>query len=132
MSIQPPAIPFADLAPGREVIASAPDGTARLIGARCAKCDTAWFPRSEVCPACATAEPARHPIGPGGTLYSYSTVHVSSARETPYTIGFVDFDEGVRVLGTIDVTAGLPELDTRCELRVDADNHWWFTPEEKK
>ncbi|MFF0815051.1 Zn-ribbon domain-containing OB-fold protein [Rhodococcus sp. NPDC003318] len=130
MSTQTPVMPFADLAADKQVIDTAADGTVRLIAARCHACGTAWFPRNAVCPKCAASDPERFLIGPNATLYSYSTVHVSSARETPYTIGFVDLDEGVRVLATIDVEAGLPELDTRCRLQVGEDGRWWFAPEE--
>lgn len=130
MSTQTPVKPFADLTADRDVIDTAPGGPARLIAARCSACSTAWFPRSAVCPSCAAPDPERYLIGPNGTLYSYSTVHVSSARETPYTIGFIDLDEGVRVLATIDVDAGMPELDTRCRLQAGEDGSWWFASEE--
>jgi uncharacterized OB-fold protein len=44
------------------------------------------------------------------TLYAYTTVHRAPnaimARETPYTIAFVDLDEGARVMGRLaDVPA---------------------------
>ena len=51
-------------------------------------------------PACAT-----------GRLYSWSTVHVSASRPVPYTLGYVDLDDGRRVLAQLDGEAG--------ELRMD-------------
>lgn len=130
MSTQTPVLPFADLAADKQVVDTAADGAVRLIAARCSACSTAWFPRSAVCPSCAASDPERYLIGPSGTLYSYSTVHVSSARETPYTIGYVDLDEGVRVLATLDMEAGSPALDTRGRLQASDDGRWWFTVEE--
>lgn len=41
-----------------------------------------------------------------GRLYSWSTVHVSATRATPYTLGYVDLDGGSRVLAVLD---GNPE-----------------------
>lgn len=54
------------------------------------------------------------PAGPActtGRLYSWSTVHVSASRPVPYTLGYVDLDDGLRVLATL---AG-----DIAELRVD-------------
>jgi uncharacterized protein len=42
-------------------------------------------------PACAT-----------GRLYSWSTVHVSASQPVPYTLGYVDLDDGLRVLARLD------------------------------
>jgi uncharacterized protein len=42
-------------------------------------------------PACAT-----------GRLYSWSTVHVSASRPVPYTLGYVDLEDGLRVLALLD------------------------------
>ena len=46
-------------------------------------------------PACAT-----------GRLYSWSTVHVSASRPVPYTLGYVDLDDGLRVLALLEGDAG--------------------------
>jgi uncharacterized OB-fold protein len=59
-----------------------------------------------------SAEP--DPAGPActtGRLYSWSTVHVSASRPVPYTLGYVDLDDGLRVLAVLDGEAG--------ELRMD-------------
>jgi hypothetical protein len=115
--------PFPDLAGDEPVVADGP----RLIGARCGACGTAWFPRRPVCPSCAAPEPERLLLGPAGTLYSWSTVHVSSSRPVPYTLGYVDLPAGVRVLTTIKTTQPL-EPNAQCVLRTDHDE-WWFEPE---
>jgi uncharacterized OB-fold protein len=124
--------PFPDLAGDEPVVAAGADGAAgpRLIGARCGACGTAWFPRRPICPSCAAPEPERLLLGPSGTLYSWSTVHVSSSRPVPYTLGYVDLDEGVRVLATITTDKPL-EPDAPCVLRTapGSPGEWWFEPE---
>ncbi len=66
-------------------------------------------------------------VGPRGMLYSHSTVHVSASRETPYTIGYVDFPNGLRVLaGVRGADAGLG-----CDVPVrlaHADGQWFVAP----
>lgn len=63
-------------------------------------------------------------FGPRGTLYSYSTVHVSSVRLTPYSIGYVDFENGVRVLAEVRGQACALACDIPVELH--SENGDWF------
>ena len=121
-------------------------GAPALLGAKCTRCGTHYFPRRARCsnPACdgAVAEPVR--LGRHGTLYSWS---VQAYRPpplfgmepwTPYAIGLVDLPEGVRVLAML--TGAAPgehrigsAMELRLErLRVDADGRdvltWTFAP----
>jgi uncharacterized OB-fold protein len=66
-------------------------------------------------------------FGPRGTLYSYSTVHISASRKVPYTIGYVDFDNGVRVLAQIDADPSTLACDLPVEVRAEADR-WFVVP----
>lgn len=118
--------PHADLAGDEPVVAPGADGP-RLVGARCGGCGTAWFPYRAVCPSCAAPGPGRLLLGPAGTLYSWSTVHISSSRPVPYTLGYVDMAEGVRVLATIKPARPLI-LNGSCRL-VASPAGWWFEPE---
>lgn len=132
--------PILDLADA-PVVAGTPAG-ARLLGGGCGDCGVRWFPYRQVCPSCAGARVERVLLGPSGTLYSWSTVHVSSSRPVPYTLGYVDLDEGVRVLATIEASGELT-LGVRCRLVVGptatapvpatppalAAPRWWFEPE---
>ena len=52
------------------------------------------------------------PASATGRLYSWSTVHVSASRATPYTLGYVNLDDGSRVLALLDGNPG--------ELRIGA------------
>src|SRR3546814_5174536 len=65
-------------------------------------------------------------FGPAGVLYSYTAIHVSAARSVPYTLGYVDFPNGVRVLAQVEESdAGAPiACDQTVELRTDGTR--WF------
>lgn len=121
--------PVTDLDGDRTVTATDQQGAPVLIAARCRACATLWFPMRSVCPNCAAGDPQEQQVGPSGTLYSYSRVHLSSSRQTPYTLGYVDLDEGVRILATIEPPDRL-RLDARCHLEVAPDGRWFFTVEE--
>lgn len=47
------------------------------------------------------------PASASGRLCSWSTVHVSASRATPYTLGYVDLDDGLRVLALLDGDPGM-------------------------
>lgn len=63
---------------------------------------------------------------PRGTLYSYSTIHVSATRPTRYTLGYVDFPDGMLVLAHVELRDGGEPLscDQVVELRAQGDE--WF------
>jgi len=71
-------------------------------------------------------EPAEtRPLSPDGRLYTYTIIHPGRDAE-PYTICFVDFPEGVRVFGRLDIpTAQRPALGMAVSVRVvDGDYHF--------
>jgi uncharacterized OB-fold protein len=103
------------------------EGGYALLGSECNRCGWKFFGVRVVCPGCGGREWKEVLFGSSGTLYSYSTVHISSVRPVPYTIGYVDLDEGVRVLATI---AGDPDKlapDIRVDL-VPVAESWAFAP----
>jgi len=115
--------PIFDLAEPVRVEADA--GDAVLIGMRCAVCQTCAFPQRAFCCNCGSSNVSVARLANRGELYSFSTVHISSTRETPYVIGYVDLDDGVRVMGLI-LTAVEPEIGQR--MAVMANNgDWWFS-----
>lgn len=127
MSERAVVVPFADLA-DRAVSGTDAAGEPVLLGARCRACDARWFPYRFVCPTCAAIDPAHESVGSRGALYSFTTVHISSSRETPYTLAYVDLDNRVRVLTTLEALE-TPTIGVTCRLVVDGDR-WWFTPEQ--
>ncbi|MBI2319086.1 MAG: OB-fold domain-containing protein [Betaproteobacteria bacterium] len=80
------------------------DGEVRLIGMRCPECGTRAFPAKDICHECGNEkglEPAL--LAPTGTLYSFSEVHAAlKGFPSPYVIGYVDLEDGVRVFGQVE------------------------------
>ena len=80
-----------------------------LHGARCSECGHAHAVLVARCTRCGgTLAPAS--FGPAGTVWSTTTLHVAgNGRAAPYTLAYVDLDEGPRVLahagGRVSVAA---------------------------
>ncbi|HSV81226.1 MAG TPA: OB-fold domain-containing protein [Ramlibacter sp.] len=93
------------------------DGATLLVGMRCSSCGTKAFPARTVCSKCGAdtgLEPAL--LSPRGTLYTYSEVHIAPKDfPTPYVIGYVDLQDGVRVFGQIEGTAATLRPDQQVE-----------------
>ncbi len=92
-----------------------PDGSGRLLGSRCRSCDAHFFPVREACSRCLSDDLETIGFSTEGTLYTYSVVHQSTpAFEVPYALGYVDFPEGVRIMGQItgcdfdEIEIGMP------------------------
>lgn len=91
------------------------DGTGNLIGSRCRTCGAHFFPVREACAGCLSQELETVPLSTEGVLYTYSIVRQSTPEfEVPYALGYVDFPEGVRIMGQLsgiafeDITIGMP------------------------
>ena len=70
-------------------------------------------------------------VGPQGLLYSYATIHVSATRKTPYTIGYVDFPGGLRVLASVRGQEDTLQCDLQVRLAHD-ENDWFVEPVPKE
>jgi 3-oxoadipate enol-lactonase len=121
------ALPYRDLAPPEHLPFEIQDGTVRLRGSVSRSSGSRAFPARAVCPETGARDMEPMTFGPRGTLYSYSTVHVSSSRPTPYTIGYVDFDNGVRVLAQVESAGEMLACDQPVELRADGAR-WFVSP----
>lgn len=92
------------------------DDAWRVHGLRCRRCGTvaayAW-PR---CPACAgPAEPAA--FGPAGTVWSSTVVRIPvPGRTPPFTLAYVDLDDGPRVLAHVPGADTAPAVGGRARL----------------
>ena len=91
--------------PGEEYWAVV-DSQVHLVGSHCRKCGQNYFPPREICPKCfAEEEMDAIRLSNHGNLYSYTIVHVAPKMfMPPYSLGYVDFPEGVRVLGRLTTT----------------------------
>ncbi len=76
-----------------------------LVAYRCRKCGRTSYLRHDRCPACKSREFEKTEIRKEGVLLAYTKVYVTPAgvEKTPLTLGIVDFGEGVRILGQINV-----------------------------
>lgn len=104
------------------------DGVPSLAGSRCKDCGAVYFPRRLMCFECRSTELQEHPLSRRGVVYSWTTVHVSSARSTPYMIGYVDLPEGVRVFTTLRADREPLDFDQPVQLQAGPDAGWYFAP----
>jgi hypothetical protein len=120
------ALPVADL-DGRAEIKADESGRPALLGSVCESCGDVAFPARWVCGRCSGTELSETLLSGTGLLYSYTVVHVSPGRQTPYTLGYVDLKEGARTLAPI---AGDPEsLAVGMPVEVACDEETWcFQP----
>jgi uncharacterized OB-fold protein len=80
------------------------DGVFRLQASVCDHCKQLGFPPARDCSHCTgySDDPQLKPLAGTGTLYSFTTIHVgANGFEAPYAIGFVDIEEGLRVVAQL-------------------------------
>jgi|MDTA01.2.fsa_nt_gb uncharacterized OB-fold protein len=78
------------------------DGGAKLVGIVCGDCEAKVFPPVPVCPECMSENVSEIELSDQGSLYTWSVVHVAPKNwKVPYTAGYVDLPEGVRVFAHI-------------------------------
>ncbi len=134
-TVLPTAMAFGENAqPIRDIASDQPsqfvvqDGAVLLRGSQSRSSGSKAFPVREVCMETGARDMQDLFFGPVGTLYSFSTIHVSASRPTPYTLGYVDFPNGVRVLAHVrcdDVSA------LYCDMPVTTASEgddWFVTP----
>ena len=108
------------------------DGGALLHGARCASCNTPYFPKVAHCrnPDCSESKIVDCNFGGAGVLWSYSVAdfappppHRYDKPFVPYAIGVVDLDSGLRVVGQMVDPISAMRLGARVELVIDPVHH---------
>lgn len=108
-----------------------PGQSPRLLGSRCRACGEHFFPRRRVCAKCLAVDTENVLLGPRGTLYTWTYVHLplfgsARAEHGGYAVGQVDLPEGPRIQAVLsggpdDFRIGMPmtlELET---LRQDRE-----------
>ncbi|ASO21693.1 pimeloyl-ACP methyl ester carboxylesterase/uncharacterized OB-fold protein [Actinoalloteichus hoggarensis] len=98
-----------------------------LVGNRCTDCGRRFFPGRRLCFGCGGLALEEVLLPREGTLYSYTRVHVSSAPP-PYTLGYVDLAEDVRVLARIEGPPDRLRSELPVRLCVTEDGDWSFAP----
>jgi uncharacterized OB-fold protein len=119
----------------------------RLLGSRCASCQTAYFPRAIGChnPDCDDSKMEDAQFGPRGKLWSVSVQNypppapvVIPEPYEPFAVGLIDLEDGLRVLGRLSVADPM-SVDVGCNVELviaplgpDADGNdivsWQFAP----
>ncbi|WP_062214517.1 Zn-ribbon domain-containing OB-fold protein [Streptomyces sp. NBRC 109706] len=79
------------------------DGGWWLVASRCDGCANHAYPAADHCHRCGAEGPLpRVPIPARGRVYTHTRVHTAPAGfPTPYTLAYVDLDDGPRVLGRL-------------------------------
>jgi hypothetical protein len=76
----------------------------RLEAGKCQNCGRTSFPPRLVCPQCKGTKFETVVLGDEGTLLTFTVVRVASdkfSKETPYAVGVVELQDGVRVTAQI-------------------------------
>jgi len=117
------------------------DGTGNLLGSRCRSCGVHSFPVRQACAACLSEDLETVRFSTKGILYTFSVVRQSiPAFQVPYALGYVDFPEGVRIMGQIsgcdldEIRIGMPMTLSLEPFGEDEDGNpltgYRFRPEE--
>ncbi|RMG26935.1 MAG: Zn-ribbon domain-containing OB-fold protein [Methanobacteriota archaeon] len=94
----------------------------KLVGVRCKDCNNVMVPPRPVCRACQSTNIEIHPIEGRGKLLTWTTIHVgppSYEDNVPYTVGIVEFDNGERLTGIVEIP--VTELDYGIEVVAGFD-----------
>jgi len=110
----------------------------RLVGNKCKSCGQIFFPQVQTCLNCFHKELEEIPLSRQGELYSYTKAYMPASRfQPPYTVGYVNLPEGVRVFAPLkevegqSFKVGLPMKLVIEELWRDGDKEvigYKFTP----
>lgn len=91
----------------------------RLELPRCNACQKFWFPPSQTCPHCLSADFAWAPVSGRGKIFSFvvyhRVYHPAFEQDVPYAVALVELDEGPRLLTNI---VGVPPEKVTCEMPV--------------
>ena len=90
-----------------------------LKGYRCRQCGQLDFPKLSPCPSCWGEEFDVVPLSRRGVLYSVTDVYIGQAgMKTPYTFGYVDLPENLRLLCQLDGAPGTFRCDEEVEMTI--------------
>ncbi|SDM15613.1 Zn-ribbon domain-containing OB-fold protein [Bacillus sp. OK048] len=85
------------------MVTDSQDDNIKLNCSYCPKCEKKYFPLKEICADCLESL-TNVEISSTGRIFSYTTIRTDSPfYKAPYTLAFVDLDEGVRLLARVNV-----------------------------
>ncbi len=94
----------------------------KLIGVKCKDCSNVMVPPRPICRVCQSPNIEAYPIEGRGTLVTWTTIHVgppSYEDNVPYTVGIVEFENGERLTGIVEIP--VEELDYGMEVEAGFD-----------
>ncbi|MEH7235033.1 Zn-ribbon domain-containing OB-fold protein [Bacillus sp. JJ1562] len=84
------------------IVADSQDDHLKLNCSQCPKCERKYFPLKEICADCLESL-TNIEISSYGRIFSYTTIQTDSPLyKAPYTLAFVDLDDGVRLLARVN------------------------------
>ena len=92
---------------------------------RCDDCGLMGFPPRQFCPGCWSGELSWQPTSGGGTVWTFTEVHVAFYDDTwvddvPYVVAVVELDEGPRLLaGIVDADMDSLAIGDRVEVTFE-------------
>jgi len=90
-----------------------------LKGYKCKKCGQLDFPKLSPCPNCWGEEFDVVALNRRGRLYSVTDIFIGQAgMQTPYTFGYVDLPENLRIFAQMEGEVGSFTCDQEVELTV--------------
>jgi uncharacterized OB-fold protein len=93
----------------------------KFMATKCKKCGQKFFPPRADCPNCLTSDIEWFEINSKGKLLTYTVVNygpLGFENDAPYTIGIVEFKEGVKVLSRVSKKIDPKTLTVGTELKV--------------
>lgn len=108
------------------------NGKAVLHGSKCKTCNSAYFPKKTIChnPECAQSAIEDFDFGGKGKLWSFSVAdfpppppHIFDEPFTPYAMGVVDLECGIRLIGQMVDKPENVKVDSDVELVIDTLYH---------
>src|SRR5690606_34877764 len=98
-------------------------GEVTLVAGRCPDCDARSWPYTPLCYACLCTRVEPMPLGRTGRLYAFTEIVAAPAgRKAPYTVGYVDMPEGVRILAHLDAAPDELAIDGAVVLTAAPDD----------
>jgi len=81
----------------------------RLVGNKCKSCGQIFFPKVQPCLNCFNQELEDVNLSRQGKLYSFTTAYMPASHfQPPYTVGYVNLPEGIRVFAPLKEAEGQP------------------------
>jgi uncharacterized OB-fold protein len=117
---EPERVPLEE---GYLVVPASSSEPPRLLGSRCRTCGEHFYPRRATCARCLADDPEDVLLGPSGTLYTWTYLHVPGfgqhrTASRGHAAGQVDLHEGPRVQAVLEGEPGDFRIGMAMELTL--------------